>query len=69
MQLSMRWIKNVDRLGSHRIRGLFRAVFFMIQEIVISCIIKTLREDATRAEPKVHLCAFDYFNLKGRIGQ
>ena len=43
--------------------------FFMIQEIGISCIIKTLREDATRAEPKVQLCAFDYFNLKGRKGQ
>ena len=29
----------------------------MIQKIVISCIIKTLREDATRAETKMHLRA------------
>ena len=29
----------------------------MIQEIVISCIIKMLREDATRAEMKMHLRA------------
>ena len=31
--------------------------FFMIKEIAISFIIKTLREDATRAETKMHLRA------------
>ena len=34
-----------------------KAGFYMIQEIAISCIIKTLREDATRAETKMHLRA------------
>ena len=33
--------------------------FFVIQEIAISCIIKTLREDATRAETKMHLQRYD----------
>ena len=31
--------------------------FFMIKEIAISFIIKTLREDATRVETKMHLRA------------